>query len=175
MNLSRIATRVAKLRFADAPPTVDFGTGATFLVHILDSTVRDSNLPVEMQRPFLSFLRAKESFHAVFMQAFGRLDSAAIKRVQFAKSGLLAETKNLMAACKPWLDEWNPKFDTAYEQLAGWEFPDDPEEVWNIDVWASDVHELASAIFWALNGPDENEDLGEFPVVDLEDYKILGR
>jgi len=152
MNLFRIAARVAKLRFADVPPIIDFGVS-----HILEFTIEDSNLPGEMQQPFFNFLRAKESFQSALTQTLERGDSAAIKRVHFAKSGLLAEMKSLMDACRPWLDEWNPKFDTAFEQLSGWEFPDDPEELWNIDVWVSDNHELASAIFWALNGPDENE------------------
>ena len=156
MNLMRIAARVAKLRLADdtedgfIAPIVDFGVS-----HITEYTLRQSNLPDEFTQPFQGFLRAKESFQSILFAAINRGDSAAIKRVHFAKSGLLVELKGLMEMSQPFCDQWDPAFDTAYMKLSNWEFPDNPEEIWNVDIWVSDCHDLASAVFWALNGPDE--------------------
>ena len=152
MNLIRIAMRVARLASDyDGVPQPDLHVNHADTQDVLDSVLSPENKDV-----FLGFIRQKESFQDLFEEAARRTDAANVKRVHFGKAAVMSSLRFLMDSLRSSIERWNPQWDAVYDELMDWQFPETGRKFWQIDVWVSSCHELASALFEALGGRVKN-------------------
>jgi hypothetical protein len=157
MNVARVAARIA--RFGDEPgqPKIPHLV-YRFFGHVETSDVAESPLDEESKSAVVNVLLQKARLQALFdawSEARRRLrgEDKAFERVAVEKAPVVDALSHLMRVARPKIErggKWSPKHDDAFDAVARWKFPTDPEKGWWIDVWTQAVHDLATAVFSSL-------------------------
>jgi hypothetical protein len=152
-KLFRISTNISgKKTFAFGDKRPDGVIFRGIGVHVYDRNINDSSLDSDLKKAFLKSLSAKKDLQIVHSNLEGKPTEKGLERIAVSKKSVLKPLRELMDLVRSRLGKWLPKFDEAYQKLSDWDFPFDVKNLYMINIWIQQVHDLITALYIVCGG-----------------------